>query len=136
MVHAGEFRPRQSEVVFDEFKIPLSDGITLILRGKIDRLDVAEIKGKKIAAVFDYKRRPKSYSWQTFYYGLDMQLAIYMLAVRHIGSKFGIEDIAGAFYMPVEAEIKSVNLDEITKEKFGYKAKGIFNGPLLPAVRP
>ena len=73
--------------------------------------------GKKIAAVFDYKRKPKSYSWQEFYYGLDMQLAIYMLAVRHIGSKFGIEDVAGAFYMPVEAEIKSVNLDELTKGK-------------------
>jgi ATP-dependent helicase/nuclease subunit B len=51
-----------------------------------------------------------------------------MLAVRQIGSKFGVEDIAGAFYMPVETEIKSANLDEITKEKFGYKARGIFNG--------
>ena len=104
MARAGEFRPVQSEVVFDDYKISLSNGNTLILRGKIDRLDIAKVDGKKIAAVFDYKRRPKSYSWQAFYYGLDMQLAIYMLAVRQAASKFGIEDVAGAFYMPVETE--------------------------------
>ncbi len=128
MARAGEFRPTQSELVFDDYKISLSSGKTLILRGKIDRLDIAQVNGKKIAAVFDYKRKPKSYSWQAFYYGLDMQLVIYMLAVRHAASKFGVEDVVGAFYMPVETRTDSVNLDELIKEKFGYKAKGIFNG--------
>lgn len=128
MARAGGFRPSQSEVPFDQCKVLLSNGTILILHGKIDRLDIAQINGKKIAAVFDYKRKPKSYSWQSFYYGLDMQLAIYMLAVRQASAKFGVEDVVGAFYMPVETRIDSVNLDELTKEKFGYKAKGIFSG--------
>jgi ATP-dependent helicase/nuclease subunit B len=128
IVRAGQFRPVESEFQFEKYEIPLAEGNTLVLSGKIDRLDIAKIGDKRIAAVFDYKRRPKSYSWQAFYYGLDMQLAIYMLAVRHAASKFAVEDVAGAFYMPVETEIKSADLDEITKEKFSYKAKGIFNG--------
>ncbi len=128
MSRAGQFRPAQSELVFDDYKVSLSSGSILVLRGKIDRLDIAKIDGKKIAAVFDYKRKPKSYSWQGFYYGLDMQLAIYMLAVRQAASKFNVENVAGAFYMPVETKIDSVNLDELAKEKFDYKARGIFNG--------
>ena len=128
MARAGQFCSIQSEVVFDELKIPVSENITLILHGKIDRLDIAETNGKKIAAVFDYKRKLKSYSWHEFYYGLDMQLAIYMLAVRQAASKFGVDDVAGAFYIPVETEINSINLDKLIEEKFGYKAKGIFNG--------
>jgi len=44
--------------------------------------------------------------------------------------KCNIEKVAGAFYMPVEREIKSVDIDQapVEKDSFNYKAKGIFNG--------
>ena len=139
MVRAGSFRTTLSEVSFGhvrdaqdrigKFELTLTDGRLLSLDGKIDRLDIAEIGGKKIAAVFDYKRRETSFSWSKYYYGLDMQLPIYMLAVRN-ADKPKVKSVVGAFYMPVETAIGQAALDELPlkAEKFKYKAKGIFNG--------
>jgi ATP-dependent helicase/nuclease subunit B len=116
MVRAGVFRPVLSELWFDKYKIPLAHNRSLLLRGKIDRLDIAETGGEKIALVFDYKRRDRSFSWSQFYYGLDMQLAIYMLAARSAGYS-----AIGAFYMPVEQTAESEHAS-------AHKARGIFDG--------
>ncbi len=145
MVRAGSFRPSFSEVSFGKlrhsecreeppdtlgkYELALGNNRVLSLDGKIDRLDIAEVDGKKIAIVFDYKRRDMSFNWSKFYYGLDVQLPLYMLAIRNAaGSK--TKNVAGAFYMPVEVSPQRATLDEISKKTdiFNYKAKGIFNG--------
>ncbi|MFH1370323.1 MAG: PD-(D/E)XK nuclease family protein [Planctomycetota bacterium] len=142
MVRAGSFRPAMSEISFGqpksqgpsigEFKITLSDGRSVCLNGRIDRLDVATVGGKKIALVFDYKKRSESsFSWAEFFYGLDIQLAIYMLAVRNAADVHKIaNDVAGAFYLPIEASPKSVDIGKAVdnKPEFAHKARGIFNG--------
>ena len=103
----------------------------LSLDGKIDRLDIADIEDEKIAVVFDYKRSEvrAKFDWSKFYYGLDMQLPIYILAVRN-SAHSGAQQVAGAFYMPVEAKVEGAFLDEISKkaEKFRHKANGLFDG--------
>jgi ATP-dependent helicase/nuclease subunit B len=136
MVRAGSFRPSLSEVSFGltdsklgEYEIALPDGRLLSLDGKIDRLDIANVGGEKIAVIFDYKRRQESFSWAEFYYGLDMQLPIYMLAIRDsTGSK--VRNAVGAFYMPIEVTPATITLGEISEKSanFSYKAKGIFDG--------
>ena len=149
MVRAGAFRPGLSEVSFGrakdaletlgKFEITLPDDRIVSLNGKIDRLDIADVKGENIALVFDYKRREHGakFSWSEFWYGLDIQLPLYMLAVRNAaGSKIKFMtsvNVAGAFYMPVEVSPEKTTLDEIPKkiEKFAYKAHGIFNGELF-----
>jgi ATP-dependent helicase/nuclease subunit B len=141
MVRAGKFRPALSEVSFGqvedsidtvgEYKIDLSDSRSLFLDGKIDRLDIANLNGKKIAIVFDYKRRGQSFNWARFYHGLDMQLPIYMLAIRNASdTKHKIQETVGAFYMPVEASPRTTTLGQLPNrvDRFDYKAKGIFNG--------
>jgi ATP-dependent helicase/nuclease subunit B len=139
MVRAGSFIPEKSEVAFGQvegardtlgsFGLTLSDNRVLSLDGKIDRLDVAEIASEKLAIIFDYKRREESFSWSDLYYGLDMQLPIYILAVRN-ASRSKIKNVVGAFYMPVETKPGQAAFDELEtrKEKFTRKAKGIFNG--------
>jgi len=139
MAGAGGFRPVLSEVFFGdvkdscagigEFKIDIPDGRQLFLNGKIDRLDAVTLEGEKLALVFDYKKAGSYFNWSKFYHGLDMQLPIYMLAVRNADrSKW--TDCAGAFYIPIEpGPVKDVPLPLAKKEKkFDYKAKGIFNG--------
>ncbi|MFC1738039.1 PD-(D/E)XK nuclease family protein [Planctomycetota bacterium] len=141
MIRAGSFRPAISEAAFGkiketpdtlgEYKIKLSNNRTLLLRGKIDRLDIAEVDGKKTAVLFDYKRKSRTFSFSYLYNGIDMQLPIYMLAVKNSKTgKINVNDIAGAFYLPVESPVTQTTFEKLpTKtEKFDYKAKGIFNG--------
>jgi ATP-dependent helicase/nuclease subunit B len=140
MIRAGAFRPAMSEISFGKSKsvgdsigeltLTLSDGRRLTLNGRIDRLDIAKIEGRKVAIVFDYKKRFQNYfSWAEFYYGLDIQLAVYMLAVRNAAGKFA-DDIAGAFYMPIEVGTENVELGKSADNnlKFAHKARGVFNG--------
>jgi len=128
MVRAGGFKPKWSEVSFGEvknssdrigdYRIGLSGSRLLFLDGKIDRVDI-------------YKRRARAFDWSEFYHGLDMQLPIYMLAVRNTSTQeYKVQDVVGAFYMPVEVSPMTANFDELIKktEQFNYKAKGIFNG--------
>ncbi|MHC4346447.1 MAG: PD-(D/E)XK nuclease family protein [Planctomycetota bacterium] len=138
MSRAGSFRPSRSEVAFGQvgdardtlgrYEISLAHNRVLSLDGKIDRIDVADVEGRETAVVFDYKRRARSFNWSQLYHGLDMQLAIYMLAARNASA--GYEQVAGAFYMPVEVSPERGTFEEISSESEGlaYKAKGIFNG--------
>jgi ATP-dependent helicase/nuclease subunit B len=139
MVCAGSFRPRLSEVPFGTVKdasdtlgkceFSLGDDRVLSLSGKIDRLDIATIDGKETAIVFDYKRRDTSFGWSKFYHGLDMQLPIYMLAIRNAADA-GMRNVEGAFYMPIEVSPVKTTLAKLSEDtdSFSYKAKGIFNG--------
>jgi len=140
MIKAGSFEPAFSEVGFGTLKdtkdilgpyqIHLSNGKTLLVRGKIDRLDIADINGQKTALIFDYKRTGRTFNWSYFYHGLDMQLPIYMRAVKNSTSnKVDIENVAGAFYLPVETGAEQLSLDKLESHapKFEYQAKGIFN---------
>ncbi len=143
MVRAGSFRPYLSEVEFGRpqnvagrlgrFELSLPDGRVLSLDGKIDRLDVAQINGRNVALIFDYKRSRSgaSFDWGGFYHGLDVQLAIYMLAVHHCGAGLA-EEVAGALCVPIETTPASTTLAELADKekarKFPYKAGGIING--------
>lgn len=144
MVRAGSFRPKWSEVSFGEVKdsafnigkyeIKLSDGRVITLSGKIDRLDTADLDGEETAIIFDYKRRAKSFNWSQFYHGLDMQLPIYILAVKNTNNpNFCINNGLGAFYFPVETGPAKSTIDELPEktEIFNYKAKGIFDGRIF-----
>jgi ATP-dependent helicase/nuclease subunit B len=136
MVRAGSFKPSFSEVSFGgksdslgEYTLSLPNGRILSLAGKIDRIDVTEHDSDKAAIIFDYKRKPRSFSWSEFYHGLDMQLPIYITAIRHT-ARLKIKNAVGAFYMPVEVTPAAMTLGEISEKSgsLSYKAKGIFNG--------
>ena len=132
------FRPAFTELSFGKtddklgtFTLKLKDGRTLFINGKMDRIDLADINNRKPAIIFDYKTKGRSFNWQKFFSGLDIQLPLYMLAVRNSKEKhFKDIDVAGGFYLPVEAWPKSADFGQLEKmaQSFNYKAKGIFNG--------
>jgi len=140
MVRAGSFEPILSEVSFGpgeegpdalgKYELALPDGRILTLSGKIDRIDIATLDGEETAIVFDYKRRGKSFNWTRFFHGIDMQLPIYMLAVRDASGQSTARKLIGAFYMPVEVGAKSATIEELPEamEKFHHKASGICSG--------
>jgi ATP-dependent helicase/nuclease subunit B len=145
MARAGSFRPIAAELAFggeqaemDALRLPLNGGRTVYISGKLDRLDVAgdqrpggQAAGGQAAIVFDYKRTSQGFSWSRFYHGLDLQLAVYLLAIRGKSIKSGIHlRPAGAFYIPIEASPPSVGLSHLQNkaDKFSYKADGFFDG--------
>ncbi len=140
---AGEFRPIAAEASFgpgpDQQRIELaaSDGTPIVLCGSIDRVDSVRGGNKNIAILFDYKRKRRSISWTLLNEGIDLQLAVYLVALRHMKpDNIMIDEVAGAFYLPIEPPLpKSVfvsesdsSAEEDKPEKAQTKANGIFNG--------
>ncbi|MBR5536017.1 MAG: PD-(D/E)XK nuclease family protein [Clostridia bacterium] len=83
----GTFEPLGYEIVFDkngDFKplsIDLPNGERASLRGRIDRADILETKRGSFVRIIDYKSGEKKFSLSNIYYGMDLQLAIYLTAL-------------------------------------------------------
>jgi ATP-dependent helicase/nuclease subunit B len=149
MARAGAFEPVLSEVAFGEaregeeslgsFELPLPNGGVLTLSGKIDRMDVAEVDGRRVALVFDYKRTKAAttFNWSQFYHGLNIQLPMYLLALSEVAAAQA-DRVAGAFCLPIEKPPESAGLDELAQksDRFGRKAKGLFNGEYASHLDP
>ena len=82
----GAFRPEQFEVSFsvledlESVNIALTGEEKLRLRGRIDRVDVCEEEDKVYVKVIDYKSGNRDFSLAALYYGLQLQLVVYMNA--------------------------------------------------------
>ena len=97
------FVPRSAELVFGEGDLPpleveLADGTHLYIKGRIDRVDQLTGDGETIRIV-DYKSSGKKLDATRVYYGLQLQLMIYMSAALAAipGSRAG-----GFFYFHID----------------------------------
>ena len=129
---AGSFRPYLFEAGFGgkmdplgQARLALPDGRPVVIRGKIDRIDLAEDRGQRVAVVTDYKTSEHTFDWSGLYHGLDLQLPIYLIAIGS-ASEAGLIDAepVGAFYLQVEL------LPDRYQEgkQLNRRARGIFDG--------
>lgn len=81
-------------------RIPYEDGYVTMV-GKIDRVDVYDRDGEKFVRVIDYKSGSKSFSIEELYYGLDIQMLVYLCALSENGEAlFGSKpSAAGCMYV-------------------------------------
>lgn len=80
-LRAGQFVPLGHEIVFGKGKLPIEvdlGGKKVRLTGKIDRADIYEDARGKYIRIIDYKSYDKKFDISRFYYGLDLQLAVYL----------------------------------------------------------
>jgi ATP-dependent helicase/nuclease subunit B len=132
---AGCFRQKAAELEFGINNPPVVIEVEkkklIYLNGRIDRADCADIDGQWTAIVIDYKSgsSTKKINWTKFFHGLDVQLAVYCLALqRQMIENRPVEAIAGAFYVPLERSLKTdLKLLENDANQT-VKARGIFNG--------
>ena len=77
----GTFVPYAYEQKFRklyEETMPSGELLRILLKGKIDRIDLCRKDDECLVKVIDYKTGSKSFDLTNFYYGLSLQLAIYM----------------------------------------------------------
>ncbi len=89
----GAFEPEGFEVSFqmaselDAVNIALSDEEQMRLIGRIDRIDTCRQGDKLYVKVIDYKSGNKKFDLAALYYGLQLQLVVYMNAAMEVQKK-------------------------------------------------
>jgi ATP-dependent helicase/nuclease subunit B len=92
-VRKGKFVPSGFEVSFsrderlDAVQFQLGEDEKMRLRGRIDRIDTYETDDKVYVKIIDYKSGNTSFSLLNFYYGLQLQLVVYMNAALELTKK-------------------------------------------------
>ncbi len=90
---AGSFRPAHFELSFSKadnleaVNITLSEEEKMKLRGRIDRVDVCEDDEHVYVKVIDYKSGDKQFDLAALYYGLQLQLVVYMNVATQLEQK-------------------------------------------------
>ncbi|MBS6953729.1 MAG: PD-(D/E)XK nuclease family protein [Enterocloster asparagiformis] len=89
-VKRGDFEPAGFEVSFSAvdnlkaMRIALSPDEELQLRGRIDRMDLCEEGDKLYVKIIDYKSGGTSFDLAALYYGLQLQLVVYLDAALEL----------------------------------------------------
>ncbi|MGL5329347.1 MAG: helicase-exonuclease AddAB subunit AddB, partial [Peptostreptococcaceae bacterium] len=122
-IKQGSFEPSDYEVEFGfsgkypPIKLVLDNGEEINLIGKIDRVDEFEEEEDKYIRIVDYKSGNKSISLSDVYYGLQLQLLVYLDAILESASKGdGNLSPAAILYCRIDNPIAKFNEDKDDEE--------------------
>ena len=125
-IKRGSFRTLGFEVGFGKgealppIAMKLDSGKEIIMQGKIDRVDVFEKDGNTYVKIIDYKSSGKNLDIVDIYYGIELQLMIYMAAFMDTGSILLDGNLipGGVFYFAIKTPMKEENgMTELTADK-------------------
>lgn len=106
-ISKGVFRPSDVELSFNKdyqqleaLNMALSNEKKMKLMGVIDRVDTFEDEANSYFSIVDYKSGNKSFDLVALYYGLQLQLIVYLNAVLEIKQQETTKQVipAGVFY--------------------------------------
>ena len=132
----GDFRPKYFEVDFEKLgkldclNIKLSDDEYMKLKGRIDRVDIAENEDGIYVKIIDYKSSEKSIDLLAVYEGRQLQLLTYLSAAMEAEGRaeygeYRADDIDNTEMTGKEAQGEDTDYDE--------EALKIKNKRILPA---
>lgn len=140
---ASEFVPYAFEVPLggDEigfYRLETPDGKKISVEGTIDRVDVLDRNGERYVRVVDYKTGSKDFALCDVYYGINIQMLVYLFSIQECG-KGGLSKTipSGVLYMPAKNSVLKIERDDSPQEVADAKRKSFrMNGLLLddPAV--
>ena len=100
------------------YSLPLPDGGSIAVVGVVDRLDTFEKDGVTYFRVVDYKTGTKTFDVEDLYYGIGLQMFLYLYAVEKNGQPFGKNRVpAGVLYMPARRTNVTTDGDEEKAKK-------------------
>lgn len=142
-ISKGDFKPVEYELGFDgnrdglnALSIDFNDKYAMKLSGRVDRVDAFEDDNAMYLTVVDYKSGNQSFDMLALYYGLQLQLFIYLNSVSEMKEKANNYSTnkkvipAGVFYFhiddPIIKDVSDRNIqlieEKILKE---LKLKGL-----------
>ncbi|AOT71673.1 helicase-exonuclease AddAB subunit AddB [Geosporobacter ferrireducens] len=106
----GSFEPIGHEIgfgqgeVYPPIEVELPDGEKIYLEGRIDRVDVYEDEAGSYMKIIDYKSGSKDFDLSEVYYGMQLQLMIYLDAMltHHKHPENKPVKPAGIFYFKID----------------------------------
>ena len=110
-IKAGAFLPKGYEVSFsaisdlEAVNLSLSEKEKMRLQGRIDRIDVCEEQDRVYVKVIDYKSGSTGFDLVAMYYGLQLQLVVYLDAAMEIERRLHPDKEiipAGIFYYQIK----------------------------------
>ena len=110
----GDFEPARFEADFRDstdlsaVNLDLPDGARMMLTGRIDRLDTCTVDGKTYVKIIDYKTGGMTFDMTAVYYGLQLQLVVYLNAALEMYERDGTAALpAGIFYYKINDPIEN-----------------------------
>ena len=105
----SEFKPDKFELrigseELEAVKVNISNG-SVLLRGAVDRVDVYKADGKTYVRVVDYKTGSKKFDVSDLFYGINMQMLLYLFAIVD-SDLYENAECSGVLYLPSRREIK------------------------------
>lgn len=138
-IKAGQFEPAAFELTFSPgesqtMRISLLEEGDMQLKGKIDRVDLAEDEEHIYVKIIDYKSGGTDFDLNAVYHGLQLQLVVYLDAVmRREQKRHPEKEIvpAGMFYYQIQDPVLlrdavGNNWEDAVLETL--RPKGLFNG--------
>lgn len=121
----GAFAPEETEVSFRNLErlssvsMVLSGEDRMRLEGRIDRIDVCRQDGKTYVRVIDYKSGNTRFDLTSIYYGLQLQLVVYLnAAMEKLAAEKGQKvHPAGMFYYHIEDPLLEYEESEAPEQR-------------------
>lgn len=111
-------------------------GTTIYVQGIVDRVDLLESADGRYLRVVDYKSGTKKFNLTDIYYGLNLQMLLYLFTLSQEGdSRLRGAFPAGVLYMPAREEALTVSRDASPEEVAATRADGYrMNGLLIDNI--
>lgn len=145
------FRPQYSELSFGKnqkvsglsysWKDDNNKKKIVDLRGKMDRVDLAQVNDRVLGEVIDYKSSAKKFDLGLFANGISMQMISYLEVLKN-NNKFFAQgkdlDVLGAFYQNITSSLERLSSEKMILSNYQIKdlakestKKLMYNGILI-----
>ncbi|MBQ3531860.1 MAG: PD-(D/E)XK nuclease family protein [Oscillospiraceae bacterium] len=115
------------------YRLETPDGREITVEGTIDRIDVLDRDGKRYVRVVDYKTGSKDFALCDVYYGINMQMLVYLFSIQERGKGELSKTVpSGVLYMPAKNSVLKIERNDSAEKKSDSQRKSFcMNGLLL-----
>lgn len=128
----SEFRPADYELKIgpgaeiEPTVLETPDGEKVYVVGSVDRVDVLRRDGQSYIRVVDYKTGDKKFSLSDVYYGLNIQMLLYLFTVcDNGGARYGDPVPAAVMYMPSDPSAPNAESGDERAARLAYRMDGL-----------